>query len=153
MKQFKKRGIKIETIQTDNGSEFTAHYTRNDSTHLSSFEQILKKFNIRHKRIKPYTPRHNGMLERSHREDQKRFYICITFYPFDYFRTQLKRYCHCSNRISMKPLGFLSPVLFLPQVANIFDNPTVFSVLHQNKKQIALMPFSSPNSCKEPMFV
>ena len=31
------------------------------------------RLGIRHKLIRPYTPRHNGKVERSHREDQRRF--------------------------------------------------------------------------------
>lgn len=115
VRYFKRRAIKIETIQTDNGSEFTAYYSRNDRSQLSLFKQTLELFGIQHKRIKPYTPRHNGKVERSHREDQKRFYSKALFYSFKDFRTQLKRHNYRSNRISMKPLGFLSPLSFLAQ--------------------------------------
>lgn len=31
--------------------------------------QSVKKVAERHKLIRPYTPRHNGKVERSHRED------------------------------------------------------------------------------------
>ena len=110
---FKRQAIHIETIQTDNGFEFTSHFQRKDETHLSLFEQTLAQLGIIHKRIKPYTPRHNGEVERSHREDQKRFYSHAQFYSFEDFRTQLKRHNYRSNRIPMKPLGFTSPVLFL----------------------------------------
>jgi transposase InsO family protein len=113
--QFKRHSIRIETIQTDNGFEFTSHFHRNEPAHLSLFEQTLAKFGIHHKRIKPYTPRHNGKVERSHREDQKRFYSRAVFYSFSDFRTQLKRHNYRSNRIPMKPLGFISPVSFLAQ--------------------------------------
>ena len=112
---FNKQKIRIETIQTDNGIEFTSLYHRKDETHLSLFEQTLAEFGIRHKRIKPHTPRHNGKVERSHREDQKRFYSKALFYSFMDFRTQLKRHNYRSNRIPMKPLGFVSPVSFLAQ--------------------------------------
>ena len=44
---------------------------------------------IRHKLIRPYTPRHNGKVERSHREDQKRFYSRHSFYSLDDFAKQL----------------------------------------------------------------
>ncbi|MFQ6964465.1 MAG: integrase core domain-containing protein [Oscillospiraceae bacterium] len=39
--------------------------------------------------IRPYTPRHNGKVERSHREDQKRFYSCHSFYSLEDFEKQL----------------------------------------------------------------
>jgi transposase len=41
---------------------------------LTLFEATAAKLHIRHKLIRPYTPRHNRKVERSHREDQKRFY-------------------------------------------------------------------------------
>ncbi len=83
--------IEIETIQTDNGAEFTSRFLQKEVHHFSLFEQILFHLKIKHKRIKPYTPRHNGKVERSHREDQKRFYNRITFYSYQDFRTQRKR--------------------------------------------------------------
>lgn len=110
---FKKRSITIETIQTDNGFEFTSHYRRNSETNLSLFETSLAEHGIRHKRIKPYTPRHNGKVERSHREDQKRFYDRATFYSFQDFCRQLRRHNQRSNHIPMKPLSYLSPNQFL----------------------------------------
>jgi transposase InsO family protein len=115
VRYFKSHKIKIETIQTDNGTEFTSYYRRGEDCHLSLFEQTLEALDIRHKRIKPYTPRHNGKVERSHREDQKRFYDKAKFFSFDDFRRQLKRHFYRSNRIPMKPLTFLSPILFLKQ--------------------------------------
>ena len=38
---------------------------------------------------RPYTPRHNGKVERSHREDQKRFYSSHSFFDLDDFAKQL----------------------------------------------------------------
>lgn len=87
---FGRQGIQIECVQTDNGQEFTAHYQkREDNLNKNLFEETLLAHGIRHKRIKPYTPRHNGKVERSHREDQKRFYDHARFYSFQDFRSQL----------------------------------------------------------------
>ena len=47
---------------------------------LHSLKPLPPNLGIRHKLIRPYTPRHNGKVERSHREDQKRFYSCHSFY-------------------------------------------------------------------------
>ena len=60
-------------IQTDNGLEFTKHKENTSSGH-HLFEILCKKLSIEHKLIKPRTPRHNGKVERIHRNDQKRFY-------------------------------------------------------------------------------
>ena len=65
---------------------------------------------IYHKLIRPYTPRHNGKVERSHREDQKRFYFTHRFYSLDDFGKQLAAYQNRSNARPMRPLAWLSPV-------------------------------------------
>lgn len=111
---FARRKIKIECVQTDNGTEFTKRLlrTRNDENQ-TSFELLLQCLGIRHKYIRPYTPRHNGKVERSHREDQKRLYNSARFYSFQDFANQLKRHNQRSNNIPMRPLGFLSPRQFL----------------------------------------
>lgn len=71
-------GFKIETIQTDNGIEFTNHGLSIDI--LSVFEEVLSSIGIEHKRTRSYSPWQNGIVERSHREDGKRFYQ-RTFIP------------------------------------------------------------------------
>lgn len=63
----------IECVQTDNGPEFTNQFTaRNEKSAL--FQLRLQKHGIRHKLIRPYTPRRNGKVERSHRRDSEMFY-------------------------------------------------------------------------------
>ena len=111
---FSKKGIQIECVQTDNGVEFTKRFLRTkDEQNYSLFETILAQKNIRHKLIKPYTPRHNGKVERSHKEDQKRLYNKAKFFSFEDFKKQLRRHNQRTNHIPMKPLNFLSPVQFL----------------------------------------
>ena len=55
----KKFKYKIEEIQTDNGFEFTKRlqYKNDPNRPKTMFEQKLKELNIKHKLIKPYTPR------------------------------------------------------------------------------------------------
>ncbi|MCI8407912.1 MAG: transposase [Lachnospiraceae bacterium] len=70
----------------------------------------LERHGIRHKLIRPYTPRHNGKVERSHRKDNERFYATHTFYSFKDFAEQLKRYNRRDyNSFPMRPLGWKSP--------------------------------------------
>ena len=63
----------IECVQTDNGTEFTKRFTQPGKETLTMFQRTLKDNNIRHKLIRPFTPRHNGKVERSHRKDNERF--------------------------------------------------------------------------------
>lgn len=105
IKRFK---YKIECIQTDNGTEFTNRLTtyRNKKT---MFERALETKGIKHKLIKPKTPRHNGKVERSHRKDQERFYYNKIFWSFEDFKSRLKYWEKEYNNFPMKPLGWLSP--------------------------------------------
>jgi len=109
---FKKHGFAIECVQTDNGAEFTNRFTKATET-PTLFQRTAASLGIKHKLIKPYTPRHNGKVERSHREDQKRFYSNRSFYSFNDFQAQLAVYLKRSNNIPMRPLNFLSPVQFV----------------------------------------
>ena len=99
----------IECIQTDNGSEFTNRFT----THRDKptlFQLHLERHGIRHKLIRPFTPRHNGKVERSHRKDNERFYATHTFYSFEDFARQLKVYNRRDyNNFPMGPLGWKTP--------------------------------------------
>lgn len=104
----KKFKYKIECIQTDNGTEFTNRLTTyRDKKTL--FEEALEEAGIRHKLIKPKTPRHNGKVERSHRNDNERFYSYLKFYNLEDLREQGKRYLKRSNNIPMAVLGYLTP--------------------------------------------
>ena len=100
-------GYQPQIIQTDNGQEFT--YTmKTDRTH--PLDIFLISLNIQHKLIKPRTPRHNGKVERSHRNDQQRFYSYLKFYSYDDLLNQMKVYLKRSNNIPMQSLNWLTPL-------------------------------------------
>ena len=110
---FKKHGFAIKCVQTDNGFEFTNRFSKSKRDMKTLFEKTVDDFGICIRLIRPYTPRHNGKVERSHREDQKRFYKTHSFYSFDDFTKQLVLHLKRSNNIPMRPLGWLSPIEFL----------------------------------------
>ena len=107
--------FKIETIQTDNGFEFTNKLSWNTSVRnrKTLFESTLEDLGIKHKLIKPYTPKENGRVERSHRKDQERFYYKNVFYNLEDLRNKGKEWRKEYNNFPMKPLGWLSPNEFL----------------------------------------
>ena len=105
----KKFPFKIECIQTDNGFEFTNRLNWQGTKKNTMFENKLKELGIRHKLIKPKTPRHNGKVERSHRKDQERFYYNKVFFSFEDFKNRLKYWEKEYNNFPMKPLGWISP--------------------------------------------
>ena len=105
----KKFGFKIECIQTDNGFEFTNRLNRHMTNKETLFEKKLKELGIRHKLIRPRTPRHNGKVERSHRKDQERLYYKRVFLSFEDFKEKLRRWEREYNNFPLKPLGWKSP--------------------------------------------
>lgn len=90
-------------IQTDNGSEFTyTCQTRNDKVH--PLDKFCQCNNIKHKLIKPRTPRHNGKVERSHRTDNERFYKFLKFYSYEDLLKQMMAYLKRWNDIPISTL-------------------------------------------------
>ena len=110
---FARHGISIECVQTDNGMEFTNRFCGKNTDKPTLFQTTAARLGIRHKMIRPYTPRHNGKVERSHREDQKRFYNTHSFYSFQDYLNQLKAHNYRSNKIPMRPLKYNSPLTYL----------------------------------------
>ena len=106
---FKRKGITVECVQTDNGFEFTNRFSNSRRELRTLFEAEAARLGIRHKLIRPYTPRHNGKVERSHREDQRRFYATHRFWSLDDFARQLAAWQSRSNNRPMRPLNWLSP--------------------------------------------
>ena len=70
----------IQAIKTDNHSTFTNYYTgtnkRSDQTvkTVHGLDQFCAKHQITHYLIDPGKPAQNGTVERSHREDEEKFY-------------------------------------------------------------------------------
>ena len=106
-------GYKPEIIQTDNGNEFT--YT-SKTERIHPLDTLCNELNIQHKLIRPRTPRHNGKVERSHRNDQQRFYSNLHFYSYDDLLKQMKAYLKRSNNIPMQILGWLTPLQMREQL-------------------------------------
>jgi len=88
--------FEIKAIKTDNGSCFTNRYTGyNKSTdplnpRLHPFDILCKENNIVHYLIDPGKPQQNAFVERSHREDQEKFYDETEFKSFEDLRCKLR---------------------------------------------------------------
>lgn len=107
----------IKCVQTDNGTEFTKRLCSDRQT-FTMFEKVLQKHGIEHKLIRPYTPRHNGKVERSHRKDNEYFYATHTFYSFDDFSKQLKVHNRNYNKFPMRPLNWKAPADYINAFLN-----------------------------------
>jgi len=89
---------KIQAVKTDNGSIFTNYYLgtnkRSDVSikKLHSLDIFCREKNIIHYLIDPGKPAQNGTVERSHREDQQKFYEQNKFKNISDLQKKLKRW-------------------------------------------------------------
>ncbi len=89
-------GYLPDTIQTDNGTEFTNPKGTGDGK-IHIVDKLLNHLKIHHKLIRVYTPRHNGKVERSHRTDSEKFYRFLSFKTFEELRDKMRDWCNRYN--------------------------------------------------------
>lgn len=109
IKHFAKKKIKMKCVPTDNDFKFTKRFGGFKTDDFTLFEDTLKQRGIRHKLIRPYTPRHNGKVKRSHRKGNEEFYATHTFYSFDDFKKQLTIRERQYNNFPIRPINRRSP--------------------------------------------
>ena len=102
-----KLGFKVDLVQTDNGFEFVNGSDRNNTK--TRFENYLQQMNIKHHRIRPYSPWQNGIVERSHRIDNELFYNRKRFKSYKQMEKTFNRYAKRYNNIARKVLNFMTP--------------------------------------------
>lgn len=107
--------FRIQTVQTDNGSEFMYRFISEEKT--CPFDAALSKAGIGHKLIPPRTPWHNGKVERSHRNDQRYFYDWERFGSVEELNRKLAVHLEWSNNKTMRTLGRKSPLERLTELA------------------------------------
>ena len=100
-----KIGFKIETVHTDNGTEFC----NDEGMKKSGFEIMLEKLSIRYIRTRPYSPWQNGVVERSHRIDNEVFYWGKIFRTEEELYKSFYKYANRTNNIARKVLNFKTP--------------------------------------------
>ena len=115
----KKFEHKIQAIKTDNGSIFTNHYTsmtkRSDMTIkiIHALDLFCKENNIIHYLMDPGKQAQNGTVERSHREDQGKFYDQNKFKDFNDLQKKMKRWNMYYNDLEHCGLNGKTPNEFL----------------------------------------
>jgi transposase InsO family protein len=108
MQAFSFYGYLPKIIQTDNGFEYT-NSSRKTRKKEHPVDTLCKKLGIIHQLIRPRTPRHNGKVERSHRNDNQRFYQYLKFCDLNDLRIQGGRYLKRSNDTPMSVLYYKTP--------------------------------------------
>lgn len=110
---------KIQAIKTDNGSIFTNYYIsmtkRSDMTvkTIHALDLFCRENNIIHYLIDPGKPAQNGTVERSHREDQEKFYEQNKFKSFHDLQKKMKRWNIYYNDLEHCGLNGKTPNEFL----------------------------------------
>lgn len=110
---------KVEAIKTDNGAIFTNRYNgtykRLDllPKNMHSLDQFCQEHNIIHYLIDPGKPAQNGTVERSHREDQEKFYEQNRFKNFKDLQSKLKEWNMYYNELEHCGLNGKTPNEFL----------------------------------------
>ncbi len=120
---------KIQSIKTDNGAIFTNYYAsmikRSDLTAktIHALDLFCKENNIIHYLIDPGKPAQNGTVERSHREDQEKFYDQNKFKSFSDLQKKIKRWNEYYNNLEHCGLNGKTPnevlKLFQQKVPNV----------------------------------
>ena len=110
---------KIQAIKTDNGAMFTNYYLgtnkRSDLSVKTShgLDRFCAWHGITHYLIDPGKPAQNGTVERSHREDQEKFYERNKFRSFADLQKKLKKWNIYYNNLEHCGLGGQTPNEFL----------------------------------------
>jgi len=110
---------KIQAIKTDNGQIFTNYYLgtykRSDLSMKTShgLDRFCDWHGIIHYLIDPGKPAQNGTVERSHREDQEKFYDQNKFKNFSDLQKKLEKWNMYYNNLEHCGLGGKSPNEFL----------------------------------------
>ena len=106
---------KIYAVKTDNGSIFTNYYLgtnkRSDMTvkTLHGLDTFCASVGIVHYLIDPGKPAQNGTVERSHREDQEKFYEEYSFKSYKDLQKKLERWNIYYNNLEHCGLGGKTP--------------------------------------------
>jgi len=106
--------FKIQSVKTDNGSCFTNRYNGYYKSDLPfprphAFDKVCQEQNITHYLIDPGKPQQNAFVERSHREDQEKFYEQTEFKSFQDLRYKLRIWNMEYNNTKHCSLGGKTP--------------------------------------------
>lgn len=109
----------IQAIKTDNGAIFTNYYLGTNKRSdifvktLHALDEFCRQKNIKHFLIDPGKPAQNGKVERSHREDQEKFYEQHKFKSFKDLQKKLKIWNEYYNNLEHCSLNGKTPMEML----------------------------------------
>lgn len=109
----------IRAIKTDNHATFTNYYTGTNKRSdllvksLHALDAFCRDRGIKHYLIDPGKPAQNGTVERSHREDQEKFYDQLLFTSLESLRCSMRLWNMYYNDLEHCGLNGKSPNEFL----------------------------------------
>ena len=112
---------RIRAIKTDNHATFTNYYTgtnkRSDQTvkNIHALDKFCAKSSIIHYLIDPGKPAQNGTIERSHGEDERKFYQENTFKNIGDLKRKLRRWNIYYNNLEHCGLDGKTPNEYLEE--------------------------------------
>lgn len=103
--------FEIWRLQTDNGVEFTNKYLSvSDDPKEHLLDEFCNQYNIRHRLIPPGEKELQGLVERSHRQDDQELFSRITPFHLDEFTGQLQAFTNQRNaQRRFKKLNWQTP--------------------------------------------
>lgn len=116
--------FKINRLQTDNGSEFTNVFAKKVlDPKLHILDIICKENNIQKRLIPPGEKELNGLVERSHRQDDNQLYNTIKPKNLKEFNLMLDDYWKWNNDYKLRrPLGWITANRYLKIWSSIIKN-------------------------------
>lgn len=109
----------ISAIKTDNHATFTNYYAGTNKRSdllvrsLHALDAVCRERGIKHYLIDPGKPAQNGTVERSHREDQEKFYEQTAFVSEDDLRYRIRLWNMYYNNLEHCGLNGTTPNEFL----------------------------------------
>jgi transposase InsO family protein len=115
----------IRCIQTDNGLEFTNRFANTKCDLPNLFECKVAALGIRHKLIRPYTPRHNAKLSAVIAKIRNAFTQNVTSIFLPILSCNLKSIDIVRTKYPCaRSVGYRQPNILHHMVSNMFDKPT-----------------------------
>lgn len=111
----KRFSYEVKAIKTDNGGIFTNYYLGTNKRSdlliktMHGLDIFCQKHNIKHFLIDPGKPAQNGKVERSHREDQEKFYEKHRFKSFKDLRKKIREWNMYYNNLEHCGLNGRTP--------------------------------------------
>jgi len=109
LRYYRSLGIRFTRVLTDNGSCYRSH----------TFQRLLRRLRLRHKRTRPYTPRTNGKAERFIQTALREWAYARSYDSSDQRAAHLNPWLHDYNwhRIHAS-LGYRPPISRIPLPVN-----------------------------------